>query len=533
MRRDLLQQLIDDGLTTASKTNAWCCRALLCVAAGSLYAIDFEGMSSLIAETLQTAHETVEQDVETLSSPGERSAARGDLAMLYHAQFLLDAAELEYTKAIDEAPLARWHYLRGIVRMDRGGVLEAIEDFREVVHKEPNNHLALYRLGVAFAVTGDHLQARAVLLRAELQVPESPAVLAALGDAAIAAKNWRLAKDYLEQTWSLEESGQVAYKLGLVSGRLGDPTALREWIARRSAVAPTIRDPLLLEVADRSISPRFFVKAAKWAWERGDVDDALQAYRFASNLAPKDAVIGLGFAGMLETQGRITEAIGEVRRVVQENPDEAAAWRRLASLLHPTDISAALDAAKRARAVVDDDPSRALLAALAMKARSYGLASSLYQELTTTDAKNPYYFYWLAMARLAGRDCVGALGSLAEAIRLRSSWGEAHVVQIRAYSLCGDPSERVGARGKAVALMQQRSDPDMRLTLAIADMSLGYVDEARVLIEAELPHPDASMLGDALQRNMLPPAPFAADSTWWEPEEIRRSLAQDAKQRGG
>ena len=77
-------------------------------------------------------------------------------------------------------------------------------------------------------------------------------------------------------------------------------------------------------------------------------------------------------------------------------------------------------------------------------------------------------------------------------IRLRSSWGEAHVVQIRAHALCGAAPERVKARRKALALLQQRSDPDMRLTLAFTEMSVGNLDNARILIEAELPHHDAT-----------------------------------------
>jgi len=533
MRSDFLPQLTVDVVTTALKTSSWCFRGILCFASGFLYAVDLEGLSVPMAETLRAANDKVETDLETLVSPQSRSEARGDLGMLYHAQFLLDAADIEYTKAIEEASLPRWRYLRGIVRMDQGSVLGAIDDFTAVVQQEPNNHLALYRLGVALAVTGDHLQARVALLRAELRMPKSPAVLAALADVAIAAKNWELAQEYLERSWAVEESGQVAYKLGLVWGRLGDLEASKKWIGRRSPVAPTIEDVLLLDVADRSISPRFFVKAAKWAWERGDVDEALQAYRFASNLAPKDVIIGLGLAGMLESLGRLVEAIEEVRRIVRANPDDGAVWRRLAALLHSTNVSAALDAAKMAQTIDNDDPSRALLAALAMKARLYELAGSVYEELTTRDAENAYYFYWLAMARLADRNCEGSLKSIAEAIRLQTSWGEAHVVQIRARALCGGPSERVKARSKALVLLRQRPDADMRLTLAITEMGVGNVDEALMLIDAERPHPDASMLGAALQRNMLPTAPFAADSQWWEPEEIRKSLTQNAVQRGG
>ena len=165
-----------------------------------MHAVDLEGLSQPLAETLGAATDKLERDLKTLVIPAERSAARGEVAMLFHAQFLLDLAEMEYTRAIEEASLARWHYLRGIVRMDQGRLLDAIGDFSEVVRQRPKDHLALYRWGTALAVMGNHQRARALLLRAELQTPESPAVLAALADTAIAAKNWELAKEYLEKS---------------------------------------------------------------------------------------------------------------------------------------------------------------------------------------------------------------------------------------------------------------------------------------------------------------------------------------------
>ena len=103
MRSDFLPQLTVDVVTTALKTSSWCFRGILCFASGFLYAVDLEGLSVPMAETLRAANDKVETDLETLVSPQSRSEARGDLGMLYHAQFLLDAADIEYTKAIEEA----------------------------------------------------------------------------------------------------------------------------------------------------------------------------------------------------------------------------------------------------------------------------------------------------------------------------------------------------------------------------------------------------------------------------------------------
>ena len=65
----------------------WGC-ALLCVGSPLLHAVDLEGLSLPLAETLRAATDKLERDLKTLVIPEERSAARGEVAMLFHAQFL-------------------------------------------------------------------------------------------------------------------------------------------------------------------------------------------------------------------------------------------------------------------------------------------------------------------------------------------------------------------------------------------------------------------------------------------------------------
>ena len=66
----------------------------------------------------------------------------------------------------------------------------------------------------------------------------------------MAARDWPRARALLERVLELEpNAGRVAYKLGQVHRRLGNLDRARQWLERRSEVAPGIEDPLLLEVA--------------------------------------------------------------------------------------------------------------------------------------------------------------------------------------------------------------------------------------------------------------------------------------------
>lgn len=488
------------------------------------FPLRLEGLSPALAEALREAHADAQRQAATLTDADSRAGAWGRLGMFYHAQHLAHAAEQAYSRALAEADQARWRYLRAIVLQERGENEQAVADYRRVAAADSDNVAAWYRLGAGLLLQGDYAGAEQALANADRKAPNSAIVLVALADLAAAREQWTTVRQLLERAWALEsDAGQIAYKLAMVHRRLGNIEEARDYLARRGSdnAAPKIHDPLLLQVAQLSRSARFFVKAGQWALERDDHAGAVEALETAAALAPDDIDIRLTLVHMLGIAGRGERGLREVRHALAIAPESGRGWYLLAWLLRNSVDSArqqeAHDAVRRSLSLKEDAKTRALSAALSMRGRRFAEAAADYKLLAAQHPNEARYRYWLAMARLGAGDCQ-ARSALEQALRLRAQWGEAHLLLARADALCGDLQ---AARQRALGLLKAKDDADTRLTLALVELASGRGGEARTLATAELPHPDAAMLLRALAQGTLPRTPFADQSAWWLPPEIR------------
>ena len=107
------------------------------------------------------------------------------------------------------------------------------------------------------------------------------------------------------------------------------------------------------------------------------------------------------------------------------------------------------------------------------------------------------------------------------ALRQEPTWGQAHIALARAEALCGTNKERRQALAKSQQLVAAQNSVDTRLTVAFAQLGLGRTANARDAAGAELPHPDAAMLIGAAELKVAPARPFAEESEWWLPSELR------------
>ena len=479
-----------------------------------------------LADALQAARAEAEQAAAQAKDDTERADAWGKLGMIYHGQRLRELAEQAYDRALGFAENPRWRYLRAIVLSERGDIAAATEDFASVVRAVPEDAVARYRLGVALFLLGDLDAAQTQLRLARQAMPDSALVLATLADIALAQGSAEQALELLQEAWELEpQAGQLAYKLAMTHRRLGDADAARDWLARQpeNSLAPGIADPLLLEVAQTSRSPRFLEAAANWALARGEKEQAADALAEAVALAPNDVALALRLANLLGALDREQEALTHTRRALALNGESAAAWHLLAWLTRNAaaeeERAVAAEAAARSLALADDPKVRVLAAMLAMRDGNWRLAASHYHRLASDDLDDADHRYWLALALLADADCDGRQ-PLADALRLRPEWGEAHLVLARADALCGNAE---AAMRRAERLQAAKDDAETRITRAYAAYGLGRAEEAARLAEAELPHPDAQALLDALGRDAGRAAlrVFAGGSLRWLPGQVR------------
>lgn len=486
-----------------------------------------------IALTLEAARAQALARVVDLEEGAERADVWGGLGMLYHAQNRLSEAAENYRRALDEAETIHWHYLLAVVLADQGDVHGAVAGFGRALELAEGRHmLASYRLGLALLADGQYDAAAASLLDALAQAPEAAAVLTALGDAELGAGNLDAARDVFERAAALAPgAGRIAYKLALTYRQLGDIESARAWLERRNDLAPAVDDPLLLEVVALSLSPKFFTDAGRRAWQRGERDEAVAAWRRATQLAPGDADVGLMLAHALRTLDRRDEADAELRRVLSLHPTSARAWYLFAWNARDASPDTARNAVEQALELADDDATRALSAALWMRQGRFRAAAGDYRVLVDRNPENAYYRYWLAMAYLGATSCEAARPIMAEALRLQPNWGQAHIALARADALCGDPTVRQAAVAKARQLVDLEDGADTRITLAWTLLAVGRPDDARAIVGADLANPDAAMLdGAAAEHGQAAidrlARPFAEDSPWWLPAEVSATHGQ-------
>ena len=474
----------------------------------------------------------LERRLAAATTPAERAAVWGNEGMLLHAQRRLGEAQDAYQRAIGEHESARWRYLHGVALAESGALEESITDFRRAVVLAPDNMPAWYRLGTALLQAGDAAAAETALERAQVLAPESALVLAALADVSILLGEPGEALARLNAAFRLEpEAGQLAYKIASVHRRLGHVAEAQAWLGRDpgNRLAPTIDDPVLLEVASLSRTPRFYRMAADWALARSDVGAAIEALRNAVSLAPNDVSLRERLAALLAEHAP-GEALADVERLLELAPDSANGWHLLAWVLRlaPSASARAAEATARSLDLADLPATRTLAAALAMRDGRFATAHDHYRHLAKTDPTEPRHHYWLGMSRLATGDCEG-VPPLQEALRLHGEWGEAHLALARAEAICAGAKSRAAkspeahsrATARAVALLRAREGPETRLTLAFVLLAAGDVAAATDLARQQAPHPDAAMLLEAIDHDTVPATPFAPGSSWWIPPEVR------------
>ena len=230
--------------------------------------------------------------------------------MLLQAHNLHEQAIAAYSKALDEISDPRWLYLRSIAYGELGMARETVDDLMVVTRSMREIAVIWYRLGQALLNVGQASDAKEAFTRA-LALDENLAIAhMALADAQILATEFEEAKTSLQRAYRLQpQAGQIAYRLALVERELGDLSSSQKWLEKRTnQFAPVVEDPMMSLVAQYSTNPTFFISAARRAWERGDRETALEAYRRAIALEPQNIENLIGYTQLLTIQDHFDEA---------------------------------------------------------------------------------------------------------------------------------------------------------------------------------------------------------------------------------
>lgn len=288
-----------------------------------------------VVEQVEAARAGLRRALEERAPTADRAAAWGELARLYHAYELTDAAVICYQRARELAPGdLRWSYLAGVLAQQGRDLAAAESRLREALAIAPDDPAIRLRLGEVLLLRGDDRGA-ASLLAPLLESPdyEAPARLA-LGQRALAAGDPERAVEHLRRTLELQPEATRTYApLARALRAAGRDEEAEGALGRRGEGEVRRPDPLLAEVLDlRRGAGSFLLLAAREA-AAGRLDEAERIYRRALEQAPESLEVRQGLAGVLTAQGDLAAARRLLDEVVARDPSAVDARIRRARLM--------------------------------------------------------------------------------------------------------------------------------------------------------------------------------------------------------
>lgn len=293
------------------------------------------GLEPAVAEQLEEARRELDRVLaDPQADSRDKARAFGDLAELYHAYDLRRAARAAYENAQRWSPDdPRWLYGAGRLAQREGDLERAMDLFRQVLELRPEHFLGHFRLGEALLDANRLDEAAAALQRAYGLAPEDPAVLAALGELALARDEPRSAVEYLETVVErVPAANRLHYSLGLAYRALGDLEAARRHLAQRGDVGVTVKDPLDARLQELTAGERVHILEGRRAFQAERWNEAVEAFSEAVRAAPDSAGARINLAAALVETGRVEEATEELTRALELAPDNATAHFNLGLL---------------------------------------------------------------------------------------------------------------------------------------------------------------------------------------------------------
>ena len=295
---------------------------------------ELERFGEAIREHLESERLTFDTALNE-GGDAELTAAMARMAQLYHAYGLLDPAEVAYSNALvldSEEP--RWQYLLGALDQQRGDTEAALTHFGAVLEVLPENVPTLLRAAEMHLSAARNDEAEALFERVLALDGENAAGHFGLGRVAASRNEHEVAIGSFERALAVQpQAKNVHYLLGLSLQRLGRRDEAEVHLAAMESADVFFDDPWLSEVEDmvEGIGP--VLDRAITAYGSRRYDDAIEAYREALRIDPRDATAlrGLGFT--LHESGQLEESAVALGNMVEIYPDHALARLELATVL--------------------------------------------------------------------------------------------------------------------------------------------------------------------------------------------------------
>jgi tetratricopeptide (TPR) repeat protein len=305
----------------------------------------------------------------------ERGQAYGGMGMALQVSEYFDAAEPAYLNAERLMPREpRWPYFLAHLYKSEGDITRSIAAFRRVLDIVPDDVATLIWLGRTYLDLGQADQAEPLFVRARQLAPREPAVLAGLGQTALARRDYGRAVLSLEEALSIDDSlVSIHSPLATAYRALGDRAKaeahLKQWRNTDILVPDPFRQELDLTLESglsfelrgvRALGQRDFKAAAEFfkqgvditpgatalgrslrhkmgtaLYLNGDIPGAVKWFEETIRLAPQNGIdetagkahYSLGV--LMASSGRSADAIMHLSAAVRFSPNYVEAHTAL------------------------------------------------------------------------------------------------------------------------------------------------------------------------------------------------------------
>jgi tetratricopeptide (TPR) repeat protein len=466
--------------------------------APALLDVTLPDLSRADAAVQQQVRERFAAMQQTIARQGatetERGQAYGGVGMILQAAEYFDAAEPAYLNAQRLMPREpRWPYFLAHLQKSKGDIAGSITAFRRVLEIVPDDLPTLIWLGRMHLDQGQADQAEPLFVRARQLAPREPAVLAGLGQSALARRDYGRAVSALEEALSIDGSlASIHSPLAMAYRGLGDTTKadahLKQW--RNTDVL--VPDPFRQELELTLQSGLSFELRGVRALEQRDFKSAAELFKQGVDITPGTTTLGRSLRHKMGTalylNGDIPGAVKwfeETIRLAPENGfDETAGKAHYSLGVLMASSGRGADAIEHLSAAVRFSPNyveaHAALGDAMRRAGRVEASMGHYREALriSPEAADARFGYGMALVRLGRyRD---ARDWFADAANRYPDRREVQHALARLLAAAPDDQVRDGRRAQTIVqgLIANQNTLDLGETLAMALAEQGQFADA-------------------------------------------------------